>query len=96
KDNWDCRTAPIKQFEPNRYGLYDVAGNVYEWCLDWYDANYYQQSPTNNPAGLVSGVQRVLRGSAWPDGTGYLRVADRSAYKPDQTDAVNGFRCVLM
>ena len=51
KDKWHKTTAPVGSFEPNGYGLYDIAGNVWEWCQDWYDENYYSKSPVNNPLG---------------------------------------------
>ena len=50
-DQWDNTTAPVGSFKPNGYGLYDLAGNAQEWCADWYDSNYYRDSPVNNPLG---------------------------------------------
>ena len=71
KDKWeglpDGGTAPVGSFGANGYGLYDVAGNVWEWCSDWYDKNYYNVSRTQNPLGPNSSPQgwRVLRGGCW-------------------------------
>lgn len=87
-------TSPVGSFAPNGYGLYDMAGNVWEWCADWRDGGYYANSPYNNPLGPDSGSFRVLRGGSWLYGPGRLRVADRDDYSPSLTDINIGFRCV--
>ena len=87
-------TAPVGSFAPNSYGLYDMAGNVWEWCADWYSKSYYANSPSNNPLGPDSGAWRVLRGGSWVPHPGLLRVAYRGAHDPPDLYDHVGFRCV--
>ena len=95
KDRWKY-TAPVGSFEPNGYGLYDMAGNVWEWCQDWYDENYYSNSPGKNPLGPDSSPLgwRILRGGSWRHPSSRLRVACRDHYPPGTTDSHRGFRRV--
>lgn len=94
RDKWE-RTSPVGSFPPNGYGLYDMAGNVWEWCSDWYDANYYKNSPERNPQGPLSDTYRVIRGGGWMNPAEYIRCSFRYRVAPTYTNPVLGFRCVL-
>lgn len=89
-------TTPVMSYPPNGYGLYDIAGNVYEWCQDWYDFHYYDLSvqEPNNPKGPVQGVYRVLRGGCWKSLKEDLRCAHRHRNNPGLMNGTYGFRCV--
>jgi formylglycine-generating enzyme required for sulfatase activity len=94
RDKWDKLTAPVGSFKPNGYSLYDMTGNVYEWCSDWFGPDYYSKSPAKNPPGPGTGKRRVLRGGSWDISAGFLRVAYRFDSHPDDGDGSFGFRCV--
>ncbi|MBB13857.1 sulfatase modifying factor 1 (C-alpha-formyglycine- generating enzyme 1) [Candidatus Poribacteria bacterium] len=94
KDQWSETTAPVGSFKPNGYGLLDMAGNVWEYCSDWYESAYYDISPTINPQGPSSGSSRVLRGGSWLNNTNVLRVAYRLSIDPTLSLNFIGFRCV--
>ncbi len=96
KDRWQW-TAPVGSFPPNGYGLHDMAGNAFEWCADWYDANYYRNATSRNPDGPRTGIMRVVRGGSWDNNllnVYYLRVAFRYYARPQTQNMLIGFRCV--
>jgi formylglycine-generating enzyme required for sulfatase activity len=88
------QTHPVGEKQANAWGLYDMLGNVWEWCQDWYDANYYRNSPAEDPQGPSSGRLRVLRGGSWYDDSRYVRVAFRDRNDPGNRNYIFGFRCV--
>lgn len=88
------RTTAVKSYPPNAFGLYDMHGNVWEWCHDYYDTNYYIHSPLENPAGPTSGVARVLRGGSWTCYSRFCRSAYRCRCEPDISYYDQGFRVV--
>ena len=92
KDRWPG-TSPVGSFGANSYGLYDMAGNAWEWCSDWYASGYYPNSPRTNPTGPSSGYYRVLRGGSWyDDNESNLRCASRYALGPTRVNRHVGFR----
>ncbi len=89
--------APVEKFPPNGYGLYDTAGNVWEWCADWFADEYYENSPDTNPSGPAGGLERVIRGGSWMCSENYCtnyRVGARGHAAPDSGLDNLGFRCV--
>ena len=77
------------------YGVYDMAGNVWEWVVDWYSETYYETSATENPTGPDSGTLRVLRSGAWNLGALVVRTSLRNAQPPSVFDNDIGFRCAM-
>lgn len=107
RDQWDKGTAPIGSFDPNGYGIYDIAGNVWEWCLDEWEQDFYVRSPISNPVAGHTNIDevmnnykdiksnRVLRGGAWISPEENLRVANRYVTydSPKNMSRYDGFRC---
>ena len=94
-DNSSSKTHPVGQKSPNELGIYDMTGNVYEWCQDWYDSSAYSSSSQTNPTGPNSGSNRVLRGGGWGSAAGGCRVSRRGYSYPDYRFYGFGFRLVM-
>jgi formylglycine-generating enzyme required for sulfatase activity len=90
------RTCKVGSYEPNRLGLYDMHGNVWEWCFDWYDRDYYQGSPRSDPAGPAEGSSRVCRGGSWDCFGQRCRSAWRNGTEPANRYEWLGFRVVMV
>ncbi len=90
-------TTPVMSYPPSKNGLYDMVGNVYEWCEDWYDYSYYEISALEpkNPKGPKQGVYRVLRGGCWKSLVDDMRCSHRFRNNPGTMNKTYGFRCVL-
>jgi uncharacterized protein (TIGR02996 family) len=88
-------TSAVGVYPPNAFGLFDMHGNVWEWCQDWYRELYYRKSTRTNPQGPRSGDMRVLRGGSWNYRGGYTRSADRGRLLPTARDAHMGFRVAM-
>jgi formylglycine-generating enzyme len=91
-------TSPVRSYPENAWGLYDMAGNVWEWVADWYDEDYYasltSHTPPESPRGPQSGKVRVIRGGSWDDDPRWLRVSSRDRSDADERGDDVGFRCV--
>lgn len=90
--NSGLKTHNVGTKQPNDFGLYDIHGNVWEWCWDRYSFKYYEESPETDPQGPAAGTRRVLRGGSWNDGPTFLRASNRSL--PQGTERTAGLRPV--
>ena len=94
-ENSNSVIHPVEKMEPNEFGIYDLSGNVWEWCSDWYSLKYYNKGESVRPTGPPSGNEKVLRGGSFDDDMYFCRVKYRNKNFPDRTFSNYGFRCVL-
>jgi len=97
-DDGYAGTCPVDVFPPNGYGIYSITGNVWEWCADWFDAEFHRTAGTDNPTGPPTGTGKVMKGGSFLCHKSYCnryRVAARTSNTPDSSTANMGFRCVL-
>ncbi len=89
---WRTGPEPVARYAPNGFGLFDICENVHEWCSDWFDPNYYVQSPERNPRGPETGQRRASRGGSWRHHIRVARCSARSSIPPHFQYADYGFR----
>jgi formylglycine-generating enzyme required for sulfatase activity len=96
KGKWNEHTVKVGSYEKNAFGLYDMHGNVWEWCADWYGEDYYRKSEKSDPQGPASGAARVIRGGGWEIDGGACRSACRDKLRPTWWRSYVGFRVVVV
>ena len=92
EQRWQTGPEPVRQSEPNAYGLYEMCENVHEWCSDWFQADYYTHSPERNPQGPGGGDRKASRGGSWRHHVKMSRCSTRSSIPPQFQYADYGFR----
>ncbi|MBI2300182.1 MAG: SUMF1/EgtB/PvdO family nonheme iron enzyme [Armatimonadetes bacterium] len=100
-NDWDAAQAnsgaggatPVGSYAPNGYGLFDMAGNAWEWCLDWYDEGWYGKMPDRDPCNRTEATTRVARGGSWDNEAALLGAGARGSNAPDYRGDYGGFRC---
>jgi eukaryotic-like serine/threonine-protein kinase len=93
KDQW-MNTSPVASFPPNGFHLYDMIGNVSQWCSDWFSPSYYGNSPEKDPRGPETGTLRISRGGSWKSPSRFMHTSSRGSRKPEERGLTTGFRCV--
>ncbi len=90
------RTVTVGSYASNAFGLYDMHGNVWEWCRDWYDENYYETGPSEDPLGPTEATDRVVRGGCWLALGKFCRSASRNGFEPRNRILTVGFRVAAL
>lgn len=93
-DIWS-RLAPVGELAASKFGLYDLIGNVWEYCSDWYDPDYYSVSPDSDPGGPFDGSLKIIRGGSWKYARWNCRIATRGRLRPSKATNDTGFRVIL-